>query len=249
MSTIIGVVNEKGGVGKTTIAVHLAAYFELANDPEADPPVTLDVALVDCDMQRSGSGWFASERRSAAVKDAGGVSPVSKFYTAPDPRDVSKTIHRAANENDIVIVDGPAGLQEATQQIIYISDLLILPVGMSVLETFATSQAVETIDAARMSILSKGGRPPASFLALTRVNPRTTIGKELREALEQLNTPILDSELHYRHAYTTAAQEECTVWDLPKSKAEAASDQMWNLCEEVASNAAELLKERGEVMR
>ena len=243
MSAIIGVVNEKGGVGKTTIAVHLATYLERTRDPKnSEEPVS--VAIVDCDTQLGAASWLCElDSSSSYFENADTWQP--PVYVVSEAKEASKIITRAAREHDIVVVDGPAGLQDTTRQIIYLSDLLVVPVGMSVLETAASADAVDMIETAKAAIASRGGRSPMSCLALNRVKPNTIIGRELRETLEQLETPILETELGDRNSYLEAAQERCTVWDLPASKAQAASDQMSKLCAEVFNQVSVAMQEGG----
>lgn len=224
MSSVVGFVNEKGGVGKTTISVHFAAFLSRAFD--------LDIALVDCDAQSAGSAWI----------DASQID-VTAYRAAED--EVSDLITKASKAHDVVVVDGPAGLSDATRQIILLSDLLVIPVGGALLETTATARAVKIIREAQHAIERVGGRPPRAFIALNRIQPNTIIGREAREAIELLEMSILETELRSLNAYVEASQNRATVWDLPHGK--SAADAMSALCTEIGSRLKEQVAE-GEVV-
>src|SRR5689334_12190536 len=116
--------NSKGGVGKTTIAVHLAIW--LAEQGK-------NVAYVDSDVQGSSTYWL--ER----------AAPDMKMVRLMTKDDVLTTLPQINNEADFVIADGPAGLSEVTRSLFYRADLALLPCGPSMLDIQALLSALGVI--------------------------------------------------------------------------------------------------------
>jgi chromosome partitioning protein len=116
MSVVAALVNQKGGVGKTTVAVHLAYWLSLRGR----------VIVVDADAQQSSSNW---------LKDLNLPCQVTS-----DPEDLLDSLPQLAIEFDTVIVDGPAGLSEVTKSILYASDLALVPCKPSGLDTHSSGK-------------------------------------------------------------------------------------------------------------
>ena len=103
---IVALTNSKGGVGKSTLAVHLAVWWKESG---------AKVALVDADVQGSSSLW---------LKETGTDVPVFRLQSADEVLDRVPEISRSF---DHVVVDGPAGLSEVTRAILLVADLALLP--------------------------------------------------------------------------------------------------------------------------
>ena len=135
---IYGIVGNKGGIGKTTLSVHLACWLREKGKK---------VALVDSDPQGSSSRWVRAALPEVSVK---------KLTTSDD---IIETVPQIAEENDDVVVDGLPGLSDITRAILLITDKAILPCGPSQLDLLAVFEAVRVL---RQAQQIRGGKPHCS---------------------------------------------------------------------------------------
>jgi chromosome partitioning protein len=117
---ILALTNSKGGVGKSTLSVHLAVWLK-----EQGHAVT----LVDADVQGSSSIWLSE------------VDPSIPLVRLQTPDDVLDQLPKIRERFESVVVDGPAGLSEVTRAILLTADLTFLPCGPSVLALRAANEA------------------------------------------------------------------------------------------------------------
>lgn len=108
---IIAFVNQKGGVGKTTGAVHAADRFARKGKR---------VILVDADAQKSSSQWLAELNTSSPQLKLSSLAII-------DPEDLFDRLQKLAEEYDLVVVDGPAKSNEITKAILARCHLALIP--------------------------------------------------------------------------------------------------------------------------
>ncbi len=176
---IIAFVSQKGGVGKTTLAVSFA--WELTHRGAS-------VLLVDADPQ--GSARAASE----AATERGLRAPTTVALAADMGR--ADQLPRLARDFDHVIIDTPGRIDKTSRAALMIADVAIVPVSQSGLEVWAAGDTVELIEQARML------RPDLqSALALVRRASQTALGRRARSVVEQAPMPVLQAETTYRIAW------------------------------------------------
>ena len=186
---IYAFLNQKGGVGKTTLAIHLADALSRRRSR---------VLLIDADPQQTAMKWStfrAGENRFSVIAMA------------------KPTLHKElppiyADYDDIVI-DGPPRVHDLAKSIILSADLVLMPVQPSPADVWATSETVDLVDEARVFKESL-----KSAIAINRKIVNTVIGRDVREALSTLNTPILQSDISQRVAFAEALNTGQTVMDL-----------------------------------
>ena len=102
--TVIALVNQKGGCGKSTTSVHLAEYLRRSHK---------DILLIDADAQQSSSKWVSK------------ISEPIAYQIMQDPNAILDEI--PALKNKFLILDGPASLSETTRAILLRADLAVIP--------------------------------------------------------------------------------------------------------------------------
>lgn len=192
---IVSILNEKGGVGKTTISVNIARAMKLSN------PKTR-VLLVDSDSQASARDWH--------VEAKGELLNV----IAIDRPTLDKDIQAFAHDYDWIFIDGAPALNNMAIAAIKCSDIVLIPIQPSPLDLWATVGLIHLVGD-RISFTS--GKLKAAFI-VSRQIPKTIIGKELRSVLNEYQTShsisTFQSGTYQRVVYATSFANGQTVLDV-----------------------------------
>ncbi len=172
MGVVIAVCGRKGGSGKTTIAIHLAA--ELATRGRS-------VVLVDADVQGSAVHW---------AQPGALPMPVHPLPLETDAAigDWSRSVRAIAA--DYLLLDAPPHLNAALGGVIGLADLAVIPCGPSGMDLLATAETVSLVREIRDA--RKDGRP-VILLVPNRADRRTGAGRELAAALADIGEPVAPS--------------------------------------------------------
>jgi chromosome partitioning protein len=187
---IIAILNEKGGVGKTTLATNLARAFQAEHS---------SVLLVDSDPQGSLRDWLA----------AAGETTDYPPMIAMDKPAMIKDLKHVSSQYDVVIVDGcpkSIGMIAAT---VTVADVVLIPVQPSGFDLWAANSVVDLVKQ-RQEVTE--GKPRAAFV-VTRQITNTRLAAESRIALQELGVPILNAYTSQRIAYAQASSNGRTVID------------------------------------
>ena len=182
MTKIIGIVQLKGGAGRSTLATNLAALLSRK----------APTALLDCDMpQGTSASWYA-------VRQAEGRTEGLTLATVETARDLVSTIEGLGH--NYVVIDAPPRIAEVTRAILMLSDLLLIPLGPSAAEIWATTDLLDTIEEAQEE------RPELkSRIVWNKFRAYTKSAPELRDAVKkELKAPALKNTIGYRVAYSEA---------------------------------------------
>ena len=183
---IIALLNQKGGVGKTTLAVHLAEVLSRLDK---------SVLLVDADPQGSALDWAANRPDN----------PRFPVIGLPKP-----TLHRElpaiAKNHDFVLIDGPPRVNELARAAIMASDVVLIPVQPSPFDVWAAKEIVDLLQEA-----STFKENIKSAFVINRKIVKTAIGRDVVDALASYPLPVLKTSIGQRVAFAECAAQGLTV--------------------------------------
>ena len=186
MTTIISILNQKGGSGKTTISSNLAHAIALNGHK---------ILLVDSDPQGSLRDWNEAS--------GGELLPV----IALDRETLPKDLKAVSDGYDFVIIDGAPQIAKMSVAAVKASNLVLIPVQPSPYDIWACADLVDIIKA-RQEITD--GEPLAYFL-ISRAIKNTKLGNEVKSALVDYQLPVMKAYTTQKVAYPTTAAEGATV--------------------------------------
>ena len=192
---IVSVVNQKGGVGKTTLSIHLADGLAKRGRK---------VALIDADAQNSSLLWSASRHGDTLFPVLG--MPKETLY---------QELQGLKTAFDDIVIDGPPRVATILKAAIAAADLVLVPVKPSSLDVWAATDVVTLIE--EVKVLLPNLR--AAFVINER-RPNTRLARDVIVALQSIGLPVCETSIHSRTAYPVAIGQGQTVFDLePKGKA------------------------------
>jgi len=191
--------NSKGGVGKSTIAVHLAAWVYDQG---------YRVGLLDTDKQRSSSQWLSE------------VEPAITIRVADTPEECALAAQELAQTCDFVVGDAPGGLEDLSRTLLILANRVIFPISPSILDVRSVTQATAVL---RYAQSINSGRPEG-VLILNKMRTRDTISQELKDNAPKLGLGVAGSVIRDLQAFRDAAQQGTVVTRFGRKGAQAAAD-------------------------
>jgi len=205
---ILAIVNQKGGSGKTTLAMHLAAGLARRGD----------TAVVDLDPQASALQWAGQ-----------GGAPFPAAVKQVHGRWDGQTLRRTFKGYRHLVLDCPPALDShAARQALRVCDIALIPVLPSPVDLWASLRLPQEIAAAR-----EDNPRLQAWLVLNQLEPKSALSGAMREALAEFELPALDAAMRRRAVYRSAALEGMTAYQMG-SRAAAAIEEIEAIIEEIA---------------
>ncbi len=196
---ILVVANSKGGVGKSTLAVHLAAWLHEQGRT---------VILADCDTQQSSSEWLAE------------AAPGVRAVRLANPDQILDQLPLLAQEADFVVADGPGSNTETSRALLLRADFAVVPCKASMLEVRALAQATAVL---RQAQDIRKGRPEA-VIVLSMVGKTYRLTKDMKDAAAALGLPLARTAVTLKQIYADAPGQGALVWQMGARAREAAGE-------------------------
>ena len=206
LSKVITIAQQKGGTGKTTLAVHLALAFIKYHN--------LKLAIIDTDPQGSLGKWFVI--RSEKKHSNGNLT----FKTASlwGAQYESKALK---NDHDIVIIDTPPKIESDARPSIEAADLVLIPMSASHVDFWATGAIVDIAKKANKKIL----------IQINRANQRSKLISKTNDFIKSLKLSSTKTIIGHRQIYAASMGEGKTA--VEKQKTSKAVEEIKKLSEQI----------------
>lgn len=204
----ISVCNEKGGCGKTTIAVNLAVKLGVLKD---------DVILIDADPQMSINVFneIRSRKELPLIFNC-----VSKFGAG-----LAREINSLKSKYDTIVIDTGGRDSEEMRQALVVSDLVIIPVSPSDLDIAVLNKMIKLFD------LSKALNPQAkALIVISRASPNPFLTQKIKDLQEYIKDKnlndifLLNAVLFEREAHKNAITNGKGIVEFQNSNEKACKD-------------------------
>jgi len=206
LSKVITICQQKGGTGKTTLAVHLALAFAKLHN--------LKIAIIDTDPQGSLGKWFVV-RSEKKVSNENLTFKTASLWGAQYE---SKTLKK---DHDIVIIDTPPKIESDARPSIEAADLVLIPMTPSHVDFWATEAIIDIAKKAEKKI----------FIQINRANERSKLVSKTYEYINSINVKSTNTIIGHRQIYASSMGEGKTA--IEKQKKSNAVEEIKKLSEQI----------------
>lgn len=187
MPHIISFLNQKGGVGKSTLSINIAACLNLSGKK---------VLLIDADKQGTASTW-------ASLRDETGFQVVSMAR-----ENMARDAIKLSDDFDFTIIDGPPQAETISRSCIVASDLVVIPIEPGGASIWSANLTVRQLkEAQELKPTLKCG------FVVSRKIRATVLGRDTRSMAADAGIPTFRTEIEQRIAYAEALTMGKTIFE------------------------------------
>jgi len=206
LSKVITIAQQKGGTGKTTLAVHLALAFIKYHN--------LKIVIIDTDPQGSLGKWYVIRSKKKLSNDNLTFKTASLWGAQYESKSLKK-------DHDIVIIDTPPKIESDARPSIEAADLVLIPMTPSHVDFWATEAIVEIAKKANKKIL----------IQINRANQRSKLISKTNEYIKSINLSATQTIIGYRQIFASSMGEGKTA--VEKQKKSKAVEEIKKLSEQI----------------
>ena len=206
LSKVIAISQQKGGTGKTTLAVHLAMGFIKYHN--------FKVAVIDTDPQGSLGKWFMIRTENKISNTNLTFKTASLWGAQYESKNLKK-------DHDVVIIDTPPKIESDARPSIEASDLVLIPMSPSHVDFWATEAIINIAKKANKKIM----------IQINRANQRSKLIIKTNDYIKSLNVPSIDTIIGNRQIYASSMGEGKTA--IEKQRKGNAVDEIKKLTEQI----------------
>jgi len=206
LSKVITICQQKGGTGKTTLAVHLALAFAKLHN--------LKIAIIDTDPQGSLGKWFVVRSEKKVSNENLTFKTASLWGAQYESKALKK-------DHDIVIIDTPPKIESDARPSIEAADLVLIPMTPSHVDFWATEAIIDIAKKAEKKI----------FIQINRANERSKLVKKTHEYINTINVKSTNTLIGHRQIYASSMGEGKTA--VEKQKKSNAVEEIKKISEQI----------------
>ena len=206
LSKVITICQQKGGTGKTTLAVHLALAFAKLHN--------LKIAIIDTDPQGSLGKWFVVRSEKKVSNENLTFKTASLWGAQYESKALKK-------DHDIVIIDTPPKIESDARPSIEAADLVLIPMTPSHVDFWATEAIIDIAKKAEKKI----------FIQINRANERSKLVKKTHEYINTINVKSTNTLIGHRQIYASSMGEGKTA--IEKQRKSNAVEEIKKLSEQI----------------
>lgn len=186
---IIGFINQKGGVGKSTLSQNVAAHLALSGGR---------VLVIDADKQGTTTDWAESRGDTPA--------PFTVIGMARDS--MAKDAMRMATDYDHTVIDGPRDAEGITRNVIIASEVIIIPIEPSAFSINAAKTTIAQVEECQIIKPSL----KCGFVVSRKIHG-TILGNDIRALASDSGFPIFAQDITTRVGFAEAATMAQTIFE------------------------------------